>query len=259
MGKNTIGAVPKDIATFLNLENPATYTGHSFRRTSASLFVDQGGDLLGLKRLGDWRSNTVAEGYVNDSLLNKKNASKLIAKTMDIASKSEPKRKDILTDNYANKETSSKVKNCITKNNFMAVPSTSGLNYPLNTESSSIAHKYSSALPKMSPTKKKRLQPIEEIDCNMSQEDLLEVTSTDFLARQKQKIQPIEEIDCNISQKDLLEVTSTDFLGNNIVAKTRPVYIFKNCNFTINLAALGPRAIISFWKHRPSWSILTPL
>ena len=116
----------------------------------------------------------------------------------------------------------------------MAVPFTRGLNYPLNTESSSMTNKYSSALPKISPKKKLRLQPIEEIDCNMSQEDVLEVTSIEFLLRQKQQVQPIKEIDCNISQEDLLEVTSTDFLGDKVIAKATPIYVFKHCNITIN-------------------------
>jgi integrase len=42
VGINTFGAIPKKIATFLKLENPTSYTGHSFRRSSATLLVNAG-------------------------------------------------------------------------------------------------------------------------------------------------------------------------------------------------------------------------
>ncbi|XP_026321650.1 uncharacterized protein LOC113231544 [Hyposmocoma kahamanoa] len=70
---NKFGAMPKEIAKFLNLPDPDLYTGHSFRRTSATLLADSGADLLTLKRHGGWRSSTVAESYVEDSVRNKSN------------------------------------------------------------------------------------------------------------------------------------------------------------------------------------------
>lgn len=42
------------------------------RRTSATLFVNSGGDMLELKRLGGWKSDSVAQGYVNDSEFSRK-------------------------------------------------------------------------------------------------------------------------------------------------------------------------------------------
>ena len=42
VGINTFGAIPKKIATFLKLENPTSFTGHSFRRSSATLLVNAG-------------------------------------------------------------------------------------------------------------------------------------------------------------------------------------------------------------------------
>lgn len=71
VGKNTLGKVPYNIAKYLNLDNPESYTGHSFRRTSATLLADTGADVLALKRHGGWRSSTVAESYVADSTANK--------------------------------------------------------------------------------------------------------------------------------------------------------------------------------------------
>lgn len=71
VGLCTIGKIPSRIATYLCLKNPNTYTGHAFRRSSVTLLADTGVDTLGLKRHGGWRSSSVAEGYVADSLQNK--------------------------------------------------------------------------------------------------------------------------------------------------------------------------------------------
>lgn len=71
VGKGTIGKWPIKIAEHLKLENPTNYTGHSFRRTSATLLANKGVDILGLKRHGGWKSSAVAESYVEDSLQNK--------------------------------------------------------------------------------------------------------------------------------------------------------------------------------------------
>ena len=71
IGINTMGQIPKQISTCLSLPDPQLYTGHSFRRTSATLLVDGGGDLTDLKRHGGWKSSTVAKGYINESLYHK--------------------------------------------------------------------------------------------------------------------------------------------------------------------------------------------
>lgn len=68
IGKNKIGEVPKVIATFLNLPDPKTYTGHCFRRTAATLLSDSGASVQMLKQLGGWRSESVALGYVENSM-----------------------------------------------------------------------------------------------------------------------------------------------------------------------------------------------
>uniref|UniRef100_V5GSG8 Tyr recombinase domain-containing protein n=1 Tax=Anoplophora glabripennis TaxID=217634 RepID=V5GSG8_ANOGL len=71
VGKNTLSMIPNKIAQFLKLEHPETYTGHSFRRTSATLLANTGVDVLAIKRHGGWKSATIAESYVADSLSNK--------------------------------------------------------------------------------------------------------------------------------------------------------------------------------------------
>lgn len=67
VGINTIGGTPTKMATFLKLPNPEMYTGHSFRRSSATLLANSGANLLQIKKHGGWKSSTVAESYVDDS------------------------------------------------------------------------------------------------------------------------------------------------------------------------------------------------
>jgi hypothetical protein len=72
VGINTFGGLPSKIAKFLELPSAKEYTGHCFRRTSASLLANAGADMSVIKRHGAWKSPNVAEGYVDDSLENKK-------------------------------------------------------------------------------------------------------------------------------------------------------------------------------------------
>jgi len=78
IGKNMFGQFPQKIARFLNLPNPHLYTGHCFRRTSASILADSGVNIEQLKRHGGWKSGAVAEGYVERSMNNKKQVSEQI-------------------------------------------------------------------------------------------------------------------------------------------------------------------------------------
>ncbi|XP_031328935.1 uncharacterized protein LOC116159960 [Photinus pyralis] len=79
MGIHTISAVPRKVAEFLKLGNVQEYTGHCLRRTSATLLIDGGGSMESLKRHGGWRSTSVAEGYIEESIRNKKeNASRIL-------------------------------------------------------------------------------------------------------------------------------------------------------------------------------------
>lgn len=73
IGKNKIGEIPHDIAVFLELPSPKKYTGHSFRRTGATLLSDSGANVQALKQLGGWRSEAVALGYVEKSMHAKQN------------------------------------------------------------------------------------------------------------------------------------------------------------------------------------------
>lgn len=82
IGINTIGNFPKLIAQYLGLDEPAKYTGHAFRRSAATFLADSGADITTVKRLGGWKSTSVAEGYIADSLENKKKiAQKILGDT----------------------------------------------------------------------------------------------------------------------------------------------------------------------------------
>ncbi|XP_074105386.1 uncharacterized protein LOC141531448 [Cotesia typhae] len=72
IGKNKICTISNSIATFLNLSNPSSYTGHCFRRTSTTLLANSGAGITTIKQHGGWRSSSVAEGYIAESLFNKK-------------------------------------------------------------------------------------------------------------------------------------------------------------------------------------------
>ncbi|KAJ8974229.1 hypothetical protein NQ317_003917 [Molorchus minor] len=64
VGKNTMGKIPSVVASYLKLPDVACYTGHCLRRSSATLLADAG-------RHAGWKSTTVAEGYVENSIENK--------------------------------------------------------------------------------------------------------------------------------------------------------------------------------------------
>ncbi|KAJ8974823.1 hypothetical protein NQ317_001012 [Molorchus minor] len=71
VGKNTTGKIPSVVASYLKLPDVACYTGHCLRRSSATLLADAGVDIMTIKRHGGWKSTTVAEGYVENSIENK--------------------------------------------------------------------------------------------------------------------------------------------------------------------------------------------
>lgn len=71
VGINKFGSMGKTIASYLKLRNPASFTGHCFRKSSATVLVDAGEDMTALKRHGGWKSTILTEYYIDDSLKNK--------------------------------------------------------------------------------------------------------------------------------------------------------------------------------------------
>ncbi|KAJ3655406.1 hypothetical protein Zmor_014538 [Zophobas morio] len=72
VGIHSFAKMPSVVAEFLNLPNPKEYTAYCFRRSSASLAADSDVDLISLKRLGGWKSFSVAESYIEESVERKK-------------------------------------------------------------------------------------------------------------------------------------------------------------------------------------------
>ena len=91
IGVHKIGKMPQDIAKFSALPNPNEYTGHLFRRTSATLFVDAGGNMESLKRHGGWKSGNVAERYIEQSIQNTKTTAEMVTKNVHLPSTSRAK------------------------------------------------------------------------------------------------------------------------------------------------------------------------
>ena len=91
-GKNFFGNAPKEIAAFLKYPEDQCkfFTGHAFRRTSATLCADSGASLIDLKRIGRWKSDSVATGYIEESEYFKKKAAHCI---QNIESQQPPKKK----------------------------------------------------------------------------------------------------------------------------------------------------------------------
>lgn len=82
IGITKIGAMPRTIAEFLKLPDAARYTGHCWRRSSATTLVNSGADILTLKRHGGWKSTSVAESYVEESDYQKKIISEKITEAV---------------------------------------------------------------------------------------------------------------------------------------------------------------------------------
>lgn len=71
IGKNKFYDAPKNIASFLGLEDSKKYTGHSFRRSSSTICADGGADIDMVMKLGGWKTPSTARGYVENSMASK--------------------------------------------------------------------------------------------------------------------------------------------------------------------------------------------
>lgn len=80
VGAHTITGVPRKVVEYLKLEHPETYT--------TSMLVEGGADLLTLKRHGGWKSSTVADTSIEDSVSRKTHVSKKLFLKMTATSTS---------------------------------------------------------------------------------------------------------------------------------------------------------------------------
>lgn len=66
VGKNKIAEYPKRVAERLGL-SPIGYTGHCWRRTTATLLAETDISLMQFKNAGGWHSDRVCQEYVAES------------------------------------------------------------------------------------------------------------------------------------------------------------------------------------------------
>jgi hypothetical protein len=88
MGKHSIAKIPKEMAKFLKLPEPHTFTGHSYRRSGTTIAADAGASIEDLKRLGPWKSTSVCERYIQNSLGHRRKLAKLISGPINLPSTS---------------------------------------------------------------------------------------------------------------------------------------------------------------------------
>lgn len=84
IGRHKIAQMPKIIATYLELPHPEQFTGHCFRRSSATILADTGANLITLKRHGGWKSDRVAESYIEESVENKNRITQKISQSISL-------------------------------------------------------------------------------------------------------------------------------------------------------------------------------
>lgn len=79
VGIHKLESVPKQVAEYLCLPNPNLYTGHTLRRTSATLLANSGASDVTMKIHGGWSSSSVVSGYIADSVNQKIAIAKMIS------------------------------------------------------------------------------------------------------------------------------------------------------------------------------------
>ena len=92
MGQNETKKLGVCIARRLGIPNPETYSSHCMRRTAATLLANSGISLIGLKNWGRWKSDSVAQGYVEQGIQSKTNTA---ADKLQVLSKVSPKKNPI--------------------------------------------------------------------------------------------------------------------------------------------------------------------
>ena len=81
MGVNFLYNIGKDVAKHLGLQDPQTYTGHTFRRSSVTAAVDKGISSKQLQRHYGWDTENTANRYIAASEEGARNVSKVFSNT----------------------------------------------------------------------------------------------------------------------------------------------------------------------------------
>lgn len=121
------------MAELLGLQKPELYSGHSFRRTSATLLSNSGANIQSVQDHGDWKSMTIATQYCADSDQQKIIRAKVITKTINEGYT--PLRKSSVTKAISTQKNQA-VKHLTNKNLVNYVASTSKMYIPIQNDHS---------------------------------------------------------------------------------------------------------------------------
>jgi site-specific recombinase XerD len=81
MGRNMVAKIPHELASRFNLPNPAEYTFHSFRRTSATSAADGGSTSEQMIEFFGWKQAAMCQEYVSTSKHAIRNMAKKLGQT----------------------------------------------------------------------------------------------------------------------------------------------------------------------------------
>jgi integrase len=79
MGINRLYKIPGEVAAQLKLEDPTKYTGHSFRRSSATQMANTGATSTDLRRFYHWKNDSTANQYIDKSATHGERIGNMIA------------------------------------------------------------------------------------------------------------------------------------------------------------------------------------
>lgn len=94
IGINTFAKMPGRIANYLKLENPKSYTCHTFRRSSVNLATNTGNNTVTLNRHIDWKSLALTKSDTQKSVQTKAKIFNVIESDVDSSSTSEENSND---------------------------------------------------------------------------------------------------------------------------------------------------------------------
>lgn len=67
LGINRVAAHCEEVAKFLELSNPKSYSSHTNRRTSTTIMANNGATNVQLKSLGGWKNMKTVDGYIAEN------------------------------------------------------------------------------------------------------------------------------------------------------------------------------------------------
>lgn len=87
LGKNNLADITKEIARFLKLPKPESYTSHSIRRTGATILAETNFTTEAIRQYGGWKNASTAQLYIENTANNKKRLSEAVIEPSTAAKK----------------------------------------------------------------------------------------------------------------------------------------------------------------------------